>query len=86
MTRQRGGLGIEVATILGAKQPHKQPHENLGGSVESAMLFVAVLFLAFCVILGTLGQEFWKVFLLLAWSAMGLMVIASLARSLLLLF
>jgi len=49
------------------------------------MLFVAILFIAFCLVLGILGQEFWKIFLLLAWSAMGLMVIASLARSLLLL-
>lgn len=58
-------------------QPHKQPHVIVGRSVESAMLFVAILFIAFCLAIGHMHEDLWKLLLVGAWAGMALMAIGA---------
>lgn len=50
------------------------------------MLFVALLFILFCLAIGHMGQELWKLLLALAWGGMAVMAIGATLWSAVLLF
>ncbi len=41
------------------------------------MLFVAILFIAFCLAIWRMGHELWKLLLTLVWGAMALMAVGA---------